>query len=152
MPEGDPADRFGGQVGVGDLKGEANGESHVGEIEIGGRLVLVEVDPADLVIAVVGPRVAEREHGVHAEPRERHAQHTKTDQCSLSGSGTVRRLQENETDDSQTSHAGTDNDGVREGHARVLFGGDLGCGDLVEAGYLAPDPQQEHGCGRVPRQ
>ena len=44
VPECDAADSFRGQVGVGHLEGETDGEGDVGEVEIGRGLLLVEVD------------------------------------------------------------------------------------------------------------
>jgi len=45
VPESGAPYRFGGQVGVGHLIGHADRESQVGEIGVGGFVVVVEVTP-----------------------------------------------------------------------------------------------------------
>ena len=56
------------QVGVGDLIGHAECECEIGEVEVTGRVVLIEVDAARGV-AVVQPGVAQGVHRVHDQPR-----------------------------------------------------------------------------------
>jgi len=50
-------------------KGHPDGEREVGEVDVGRRLIFVEVDPAALA-GVVQPCIAGGVHGVHAGPCE----------------------------------------------------------------------------------
>ena len=43
--ESDPSDGLGRQIGVGNLKRHSDGQRQVGEIQIRGRVFLIEVDP-----------------------------------------------------------------------------------------------------------
>ena len=67
LTEGGAPDGPAFQVGVRRLGGHAEGERDVGEVDVGGRLVLVEVDAAVRARVIQGG-VAEREEGVTEEP------------------------------------------------------------------------------------
>jgi hypothetical protein len=67
MGEGDPPNGLGRQIRVRHLERHADSQRQVGEVQIGGRIVRVEVDPTDR-LGVKGPGIAQREHRVHQAP------------------------------------------------------------------------------------
>ena len=89
--------RLGREVRVRDLKGHADGQRQVGEVEIGGRIVFVEVDPADRP-AVVGAGIAQREHGVDQRPGQGDAHHAEHDEEGLRPPGGLAGPYEDQPD------------------------------------------------------
>lgn len=58
----------------------ADREGEVGEVEVGGRLAAGEVEPARVaVLAVVQPRVVQRESGVNQDPSPGDRRYLQTD-------------------------------------------------------------------------
>jgi hypothetical protein len=105
MSKSDPPDRLGGQVCVRDLKGHPDGEREVGEVEVGGSILLVEVD-ASCRPGKVGARVAEAIDRVHSGLGQHDARYTDPDEIRHRDAVGLARTNEQESDGRQECDPG----------------------------------------------
>src|ERR1035441_963664 len=149
MGKSDPSYGFIRQIRVGNLKRHSDGQSQVGEVQIGGRVFLIEVD-APYWLGIEGTGVAQGEHGVDQPPRQGHAQYSECDQVSLGSSDCLTSSDEDQSDGREQSDPRGKNDEFGQPDARVFSAGMRFALVGTQLRDGEPDPGDETRGRRVP--
>lgn len=129
------------QIGIGDLKGHPDSECKVGKFEVGGFVVLIEIDTA-VSIAVVQAGVAEGEKGMDEEPRQNNAGDGKSGEEIFATAVSVFGLNEYEGHRSKARGAGKHQKYIAGAAAGVFPSGMMRCACGVESAHAEPHPEE----------